>query len=89
VCSNKADLQLIEEMGIYPDITIRERKITLKVVAIAVRGVVKMRRLMEAWKPSKELQQTLLRKLDEMRAVRDGKAVVKGMGKRVVTRVGK
>jgi hypothetical protein len=48
-----------------------------------------MRRLMEAWKPSKELQQTLLRKLDEMRAVRDGKAVVKGMGKRVVTRVGK
>ncbi|KAF2765558.1 hypothetical protein EJ03DRAFT_299853 [Teratosphaeria nubilosa] len=64
---NQADLRLLEEMGITPDVSFRERRHSLKTVGLMVMGVVRMRRLMESWAGSRRLQESLLRKLEGMR----------------------
>jgi hypothetical protein len=54
-------------MGITPDITIREKKHSLKTVGLAVLGCVRMRRMQLAWAGNKKLHESLLRKLEGMK----------------------
>ena len=62
-------------MGITPDITIRERKHSLKTVGLTVVACLRMRRMMQAWAGNKRLQESLLKKLENMRGGRKaGKA---------------
>ena len=67
MCSNQADLRLIEEMGITPDVSFRRKKHSLRTVGVAVVACVRMRRLREAWAGNQKLQESLLRKLEGMR----------------------
>ncbi len=61
-------------MGIYPDITIREKKITLKTVAIAVRSIVRMSMMAEQWRPVRALREKLDQKVEEARRLRDARS---------------
>ena len=67
MCSNQVDLQLLQDIGIEPDISIREKKHSLKTVGLSVIACVRMRKVREAWAGSKALEESLLRKLDGMR----------------------
>jgi hypothetical protein len=64
--SNKADLHLLEEMGITPDITFRQRRHSLKTVGLMVMGCVRMQRMQQAWASNKKLQESLLKKLEAL-----------------------
>ena len=75
LCSNKADLQLLEEMGITPDVSFREKKPTLKTVGTAVVACLRMQRWQKQWSESKALEASLLKKLEGMR--RKGKVAAK------------
>lgn len=48
-CSNHAGLQMLEEMGIVPDRSVREKRPSLKSVAYAIIAGVRMKRLKEEW----------------------------------------
>ena len=65
--SNRADLKLLEEMGITPDVSFRERRHSLKTVGLMVVGVVRMKRMQETWAGSKRVQESLVKKLEGMR----------------------
>jgi hypothetical protein len=43
IYSNKADLHLLENMGIYPDRAIRQRRPKLKSVALSFIAIARMR----------------------------------------------
>jgi len=66
-CSNKADLKLLEEMGITPDISFRQRKHSVKTVGLMVLGVVRMKGMVERWAESRRVQESLVRKLEGMK----------------------
>ena len=73
--SNKADLHLLEQMGIYPEPAIRQKRPTLKAVALSFIAIARMRlvllflvndrRLKDDWaehkKGGKELKDSLRR----------------------------
>ena len=65
--SNKADLQLLQEMGVTPDVSVREKKVSLKTVMLGVLAMVKMRRRAEGWQESKALQEVLVRQMKKQR----------------------
>jgi len=65
--SNQADLKLLEEMGITPDVTVREKRPSLKTAGLAVMACVRMQRMQQAWAGHQKVQESLLRKLDSMR----------------------
>lgn len=65
--SNKEDLNLISQMGIIPDVTVHERRRSLKSAALAVRAVIKMQKLAEAWAVNRKVQEQLMMKLESMR----------------------
>lgn len=65
--SNKADLKMLEEMGITPDLTIRQRKPTLKSVGLMVIATVRMQKMQQAWAGNKKLHEALMKKLEGMR----------------------
>ena len=65
--SNKADLKLLEEMGVTPKTQVRERKPSLKSVAYMVIATVRMQKMQEAWSGNKKLHESLMKKLDGMR----------------------
>ena len=67
VYSNKADLKLLEEMGVTPKTKTREQKPSLRSVAYMVMATVRMRKMQEAWAGNKKLHETLMKKLDGMR----------------------
>jgi len=52
VHSNKIDLDILAEMGIAPDQTIRQRVLhpTLKTVGMMVLATIRMRKLREEWR---------------------------------------
>jgi len=63
-------------MGITPDITVREKRPSLKTAGLAVVACVRMQRMQQAWAGSKKLQESLLRKLDAMKR-RQGSAMLR------------
>ena len=65
--SNRADLKLLEDMGITPDISFRERRHSLKTVGLMVLGCVRMGRMQREWAGARRVQEGLLRKLEGMR----------------------
>ena len=64
---NLADLELLEEMGITPDISFREKKHSLRTVGQAVIACVRMRKMREAWGENKKLHESLMKKLESMK----------------------
>ncbi|QDS71280.1 hypothetical protein FKW77_001071 [Venturia effusa] len=67
---NQADLNLIADMGITPDRTIRERKPSLKTVAQVVIFLSRAKRLAGVWKEKLKIQESLVRKLEVVRSER-------------------
>ena len=66
--SNKADLRLLEEMGITPDTTVKEKKTrSLRSVGIAVIATVRMQKMQAAWAGNKKLHESLMKKLEGLR----------------------
>jgi len=76
---NKADLRLIEEMGISPDRSFRERarKPSMRIVALAAVFCERAKRAAQEWKEKRGVQDALVRKWEGMKT----KKVV---GKKVV-----
>lgn len=66
-CSNKADLKLLEEMGITPEESMREKRPSLKSVGVAVIATIRMQRMRERWAEHKRVQESIVRKLEGMR----------------------
>nr|POE99332.1 hypothetical protein CFP56_52725 [Quercus suber] len=65
--SNQVDLRLLEEMGITPDITIREKRHSLKTVGLMVVACVRVQKMQQAWAGNKKLHESLMKKLEGMR----------------------
>lgn len=65
--SNAADLRLLEDIGITPDATIREKKPSLRTVGFAVIASLRMQKMREAWAGNKKVQEALVRKFEGMR----------------------
>jgi hypothetical protein len=74
--SNKIDLELLEEMGITPDVSSREKKHSLKTVGLAVLASIRMRNIQQAWAGNRKLHESLLKKLEVMKR-RQGKTVAR------------
>lgn len=58
---------MIEEMGITPDLTVREKRPSLKAAGLAVIATIRMRKMKEAWAGSRKLHESLLKKLEAMK----------------------
>lgn len=69
-------MQLIEQMGIFPDRYIREKRPALRSVVLAVIATIRMRRFREEWAVSKELRSSVARSLETTRSRRRDKGVV-------------
>lgn len=74
--SNKIDLELLQDMGITPDVSTREKKHSLKTVGLAVLASIRMRNMQQDWAGNKKLHENLLRKLEGMRR-RQGKTLAR------------
>ena len=70
VYSNKADLGLLEEMGITPDTSHHGKKHSLRVVGSMAIACIRMKRLSERWAGTKQLQESLARELEGVRRKR-------------------
>ena len=57
----------MEEMGITPDITIREKKHSLRTVGFTVIACLRMQKMQQSWAGNKKLQETLLKKLEGLK----------------------
>ncbi|KAF4556296.1 putative spindle pole body protein pcp1 [Elsinoe fawcettii] len=53
---NKADLRILEEMGITPDLNVRERRPSLKAAGHAVIATIRMKKMQEAWAGNQKLE---------------------------------
>lgn len=58
---------MLEEMGISPDRTVREKKPTLKTVGTAVVAMLRMQKMAAAWSENKKVHESLLKKLESMK----------------------
>lgn len=79
--SNKADLRLLEEMGLTPDESFRQKKTSIRAVGWAIIATQRMQKMRTDWASHKQLQDSLLRKLNQVRGVGGGggqQFVVKG-----------
>jgi hypothetical protein len=54
-------------MGITPDITVHQRRPTLKSAALAVIAAIRMQRLADAWSQNRKIHEQLKAKLEGMR----------------------
>lgn len=54
-------------MGITPDITVHERRPTLKSAALAVVAAIRMQRLADGWAQNRKIHDQLKQKLESMR----------------------
>ncbi|KAI9654321.1 MAG: hypothetical protein M1829_000942 [Trizodia sp. TS-e1964] len=64
---NHADLEMLAEMGISPDRSIRERRPTLRAVGLMVVAAMRMRKRQQSWAVSKKLQASLVKGLEAIR----------------------
>jgi hypothetical protein len=60
-------LKLIEEMGITPDVSIREKRHSLRSVGLMVIASVRMRKMQMEWAGNKKLHTALAKKVEQMR----------------------
>ena len=67
ICSNHADLRMIEEMGISPDRSIRERRPRVRSVIWLVVACVRMRKRQKEWAVSKKLHVSLAKTMEQVR----------------------
>lgn len=58
---------MLEEMGIKPDLSIRERKPSLRIAAYAVIATIRMRKMREDWQVSVKVKEKLLATLEQTR----------------------
>jgi len=61
-------MQLIEQMGIFPDRYIREKRPAFKSVVKAVIATIRMQKSKESWGMAKELRDSLARSLQQTRS---------------------
>jgi hypothetical protein len=73
--SNHADLRMIEEMGISPDRSIRERRPRLRSVIWLVIASVRMKKMQREWAVSKKLHASLVKTVEQVRR-RSRKSIV-------------
>jgi hypothetical protein len=66
--SNQADLKLLEDMGITPSRSIRERRPSIKTVGLMVIFLARVRKFARVWGEKKKVQEQLALKLEGMRA---------------------
>ncbi|KAH0543998.1 hypothetical protein FGG08_001765 [Glutinoglossum americanum] len=64
---NHADLRMIEEIGISPDRSIRERRPRMRSVIWLVVSCVRMRRMQQEWGASKKLHASLAKTMEQVR----------------------
>ncbi|RFU32522.1 hypothetical protein B7463_g3805, partial [Scytalidium lignicola] len=64
---NKADLQLLQQMGITPDATFHERRRSLRSVAFMVMATVRMKKGVERWVKSRKIHEKLVSSLEVMK----------------------
>ncbi|KAF2211995.1 hypothetical protein CERZMDRAFT_42031 [Cercospora zeae-maydis SCOH1-5] len=72
---NREDLRLLEEIGVTPDMSFREKKRSLKSVACMVLAGVRMQRGAERWRECRRVEESLLKKLEGVRRGRNSKGV--------------
>jgi hypothetical protein len=65
--SNEANMRLIEQMGIYPDRYVRERRPALRSVIQAVIATIRMQKFRQTWAVSKELRSEVARSVEILR----------------------
>ncbi|KTW31676.1 uncharacterized protein T551_00937 [Pneumocystis jirovecii RU7] len=65
---NQANLRLIEKMGIYPDRSIQQNRITLKVVILVVIIIERMKKLSVEWSKQTKIKEKLFKSLLLIRA---------------------
>ena len=58
---------MLEEMGVTPDRKTREKKPTLKAVALMVVASVRMQRLRREWAMQRKLQAALVKKAEQVK----------------------
>ncbi|CCJ31274.1 unnamed protein product [Pneumocystis jirovecii] len=68
IFSNQANLRLIEKMGIYPDRSIQQNRITLKVVILVVIIIERMKKLSVEWSKQTKIKEKLFKSLLLIRA---------------------
>ncbi|KAI9707534.1 MAG: hypothetical protein M1836_000495 [Candelina mexicana] len=73
---NRADLQMLEEIGITPDRSIREKRPSLRSVGWMVLASVRMRKMQTNWAGNKKIHASLAKKVEQMRR-RSGKSVAR------------
>lgn len=54
-------------MGITPDITIHERRPTMKAAALAIIATIRMQKLADGWAQNRKIHDQLKQKLESMR----------------------
>lgn len=54
-------------MGITPDVSVREKKHSLKTVGLTVLACIRVRKMQLAWAGNKKLHESLLRKLEGLK----------------------
>jgi len=60
-------MQLIEQMGIFPDRYVREKRPALRSVVKAVIATIRMQKFKEMWAVSKELRNSVARSFEQTR----------------------
>ena len=65
--SNRADLEILEEMGIKPVLKVKGKKRSLRAVGLMIVATVKMKKLQEDWAAQKKIKASLVKKVEQMR----------------------
>ena len=65
--SNHVDLQMLEEMGIKANPSVRQRRLSLKCVGLIIIASIRMRRLKEEWGKTVRVKERLMAALEQKR----------------------
>ena len=65
--SNQANLRILEDIGVTPDQSFHDRRPTLKTAALAVRAVIRMKRMQQDWAANEKVHEALIKKLQQTR----------------------
>jgi len=79
---------MLEEIGVSPDVAVREKKPSLKSVGLAVVATVRMQKMQAAWAESKKVHDSLMRKLEGMKrttVAQQGHGQAQALKKRAVS----
>lgn len=64
---NEANLRLIEKMGIYPDRSLRQNHVTLKIIVLIIIAIERMKKFSIEWSKQAKIKEKLLRSLSLIR----------------------